>query len=143
MRRRIARPPKAIANKPKVAGVGTTFLTWAGYSALTPAAPSAPFTAAGSGVIIGVGGVITGAGEVVKWLTDGSKDSWTEKYEESGKKSFTHATYTQIDCDPNQDYPTVEIPNPKPTLELTKSECVSDIGNDIASSGNLHPPSGN
>ncbi|MGB1308774.1 MAG: hypothetical protein ACPG6B_07675 [Oceanihabitans sp.] len=123
-----------------VVGIGTTLLTWAGISAASPLAPTAPVTATGSGIVIGVGGIITGAGELVAWLTDGSKTSWTTSYTESGTKTFNHAVYKEIECKPDTDYPDIDIPNPIPTLNLLTSESVSDIGNDLASSGNIHPP---
>ncbi len=53
-----------------IAGIGGALLTWAGFAAVTPAAPAAPIGAVGGGIITGVGAAVAGVGEVLKWLTD-------------------------------------------------------------------------
>ncbi|MEO1078230.1 MAG: hypothetical protein AAFY29_01655 [Pseudomonadota bacterium] len=123
-----------------IAGLGGALLTWAGITALTPAAPAAPGGAAAGGVVAGVGVAVTSVGELLKWLTDGTVKGWTTTYSETGAEDFTHTVYARIECEANTDYPTIDVPSPQPSLELTKSETVNRVGKSVSDSGNLHPP---
>ncbi|MEM1187982.1 MAG: hypothetical protein AAGI72_05635 [Pseudomonadota bacterium] len=123
-----------------IAALGGALLTWAGVTALTPAAPVAPGGAAAGGVVAGVGVAVTSVGELLKWLTDGTVKGWTTTYTEKGAEDFTHTVYARIDCAPNTDYPAVDVPSPQPSLELTKSETVARVGKSLSDTGTLHPP---
>ncbi|MEL7046974.1 MAG: hypothetical protein AAGL66_18460 [Pseudomonadota bacterium] len=123
-----------------IAALGGALLTWAGITALTPAAPVAPGGAAAGGVVAGVGVAVTSVGELLKWLTDGTVAGWTTTYNEAGAEDFTHTVYARIECEANTDYPAIDVPSPQPSLELTKSETVNRVGKSVSDSGSLHPP---
>lgn len=123
-----------------ITGIGGSLLTWAGIVALSPGLPAAPIGAAGGTIMTGIGGIAIGVGEALQWMTEEKVDSWTTTYKEYGDEPFTHTNYTKIECPPECDYNVIDVPNPVPTYEFLKSECISKVGNDLANSGLLHPP---
>lgn len=123
-----------------ITSIGTAAAFWVGVSALTPAAPTAPITGTAAGVITAGGGLIIGAGKLLKWLTDPRSTSWTTTYQETGEDTFISATFLRIECQSGQEYRRIKVPQNPPTYDFLLSELVSKIGTEVANSGNLHPP---